>query len=87
MPHPFWWEAATDHQVLTVSIWIICVKGLIIYVISTEVYFLGDLNIDWLLTQEKASNCNHACNLVQVIYQSTYHGIYKQNNNKIIHMY
>jgi hypothetical protein len=34
-PH-FLWEAAIEHQVLTVRIWIICVKCLIIYVISTE---------------------------------------------------
>ena len=35
---PFLWEAAVDPQVLTVSIWIICVKCLIMYVISTEKY-------------------------------------------------
>ena len=37
LPHLFLWEVAID-QVLTVSIWIICVKCMIMYVISTERY-------------------------------------------------
>ena len=36
--------------------------------INREVYFLGDLNIKWLPTQEKGTS---ACNLVQAINQPT----------------
>jgi hypothetical protein len=45
------------------------------YVISTEVYFLGDFNIDWLSPncplKKKLQTVNSACNLVQVISQPT----------------
>jgi hypothetical protein len=62
LPYPFCLESAIDHQVLTVSIWITCVKCMILLYlicdINREVYFLGDLNIIRLPSQEKASNCN-----------------------------
>jgi hypothetical protein len=41
------------------------------YVIPTEVHFLGDLNIDWLSSRcplkKKLQTATSACNLVQVI--------------------
>ena len=43
--------------------------------IKREVYFLGDLNIDWLSTscplKKKFQTVTSACNLVQVISQPT----------------
>jgi hypothetical protein len=58
--------------------------------INREVYFLGDLNIDWLSSScplmRKLQTVTSACNLDQVVSQPT-RGSYKQHRNEIINMY
>ena len=58
--------------------------------VNREVYFLGDLNIDWFSSscplKRKLLTGTSACNLVQVIYQ-VYQGVYKPYRNNIIQMF
>jgi hypothetical protein len=76
---PFFWGANISHQVLAVSIWIICVCEMLDSVcdVNREVYFMGDhdLNIDWFSSSRPLKRnlltVTIACNLVQVIIQPT----------------
>ena len=60
---------------LTVRIWITCEMLDNVCNINREVYFLGDLNIDWLSSscplKKKLQTVSSACNLVQDISQPT----------------
>ena len=93
LPHlkPILVGTAIDHQVVSQYLDNVCEMLDNVCDISREVYFLGDLNIDWLSSsspfKKKLQTVTSACNLVQVVSKPIRVFNLKKQRSEIINMY